>query len=131
MLTKEQISNRRKFMSFLDLEFEHIVRELLQAIRRLKKKPQNKESQLGLFRTLQSASLHYNRISRTHGLEYNNSVDKLNKAAEETNDLLQSIDLESDILQAMRHYSDAICKRYSENNNQRGSLSRRNKASKK
>lgn len=116
-MAKESVISWRDKMPFPDLEFEHAVRELLDAIRHFKREPESKENQFKLFRAFQDASIQYNHVCRTQGTAYNNSASKLNKAAEETNGLLlKSAEQLSDVLQSVVQYSASISKKCSQNN---------------
>ena len=102
-------------MDFRNIEFEHTLRVLNNTVREFKRKPDERERQLALFRALQSTRLLYNDLSRMGQAENDYGIGKLNAIARHTKYLL-SIDVKpSPVLRSVRKQWKAICDKIAEN----------------
>jgi len=103
-----KIDGGNGFMSFINLEFEHAVRILKNRVREFKRKPEERERQLALFRALQSTKLLYNEVSRMGEMRYECNIDKISKVTQDTSSLLSGRTKFSPVLQGIRYQLAAI-----------------------
>lgn len=86
----------------IELEFEHAVRFLNEALRKLRQEPKARDNQLELFRALQVAHLQYSRIGRNYGADYGKTIKTLQNTARETRSLVSSMSKPRDVLNCIR-----------------------------
>ena len=115
-------------MDFPHVEFEHALRVLANKAREFKRKPNEKERQLALFRALQTTKLLYSDISRMGEAENNYGIEKLNRVARNKRNLLSIEAKPSPILRSIRKQWKSICNIATYNHKNARSLSKRARA---